>query len=158
MTNKKYITSIGYSDMREKVNKLKEEYKNCMEEMQEVKNNCLSTDDSSELNQYRLSLENFNDKIDELNNYMDSAIVIDISNITTEKVVFGSLVDIENVDTLERKTYRIVSGFESDPNKGMVSIDSPIGKALVGCVEGDIISYDAPNGKALEFEILEIRK
>lgn len=156
--NKKYITSIGYTEMRKKIEKLKLEYRECLIEMQEVKENCLSSDDTSELNQYRLMLESLNDKIDELSDLIDTSTVIDINSITTDRVVFGSLVEIENLDTGEEVTYRLVSSFESNPKEGMVSIQSPIGKALVGCVEGDTASYRTPSGESSEYEILSIGK
>lgn len=155
--NTKYITSIGYAGLRAKVNKLQQEYRDCLAEMQEVKDNCLSSEDSSELNHYRMMLDTIGDSIDKVQKLIDNAITVNVEAITTDKVVFGSLVTLENLDTSTISTYRVVSGFESNPKEGFISVNSPLGKELVGCLEGDVIDLRTPSG-SVEYEIIEISK
>lgn len=81
--------------------------------------------------------------------------IIDISDIDGERVVFGSWVIIENVDTGERDRYQLVGPYESDVPKRRISITSPIGKALLGKRIGDEVRVQTPGG-VREFEIVEI--
>lgn len=157
MKNNNYITSIGYSGLRETLAKLRSDYKALMEEMQEVKNNCLSTDDSSELNHYRMMLDALTDKIEETENLIETAVVVDIDSITNTIASFGNLVTIENLDTGKVSTYRLVSAFESDPKEGRISIHSPLGSAIRASKVGDVIDVESPSG-CTEYEIIEISK
>ena len=72
------------------------------------------------------------------------------------KVVFGATVDVLELDKEEEHTFQIVGDDEADSKLGMISISSPIARALIGKAEGDVASVDAPGGLR-EFEILEVR-
>ena len=72
------------------------------------------------------------------------------------KVVFGATVELLDVKTDEEKTYQIVGDDEADMKHGMISITSPIARALIGKEEGDEVAVEAPGGTH-EFEILEVR-
>ncbi len=157
MKNNNYMTSVGYSALRTKLSDLRGEYKILMTEMQEVKNNCLSSEDTSELNHYRMMLDGLTDMIETVEKLMETSTVIDTDNLSTEVAIFGTVVTIENLDTEEVFTYRLVSGFESDPKEGKISIDSPLGQAIKGSRVGDVIDFDSPRGFA-EYEIIEISK
>lgn len=60
---------------------------------------------------------------------------------------FGTLVTIRNADTGESLVLRLVGPFESDPSRGLVSIESPVGRRLLGCFEGDAVTVAAPAGR-----------
>lgn len=152
-----YITPVGYKRLNAKFETLKTQYKECLEEMKEVKDNCLSTDNSSELNHYRMELSTLEDKMTECNNMITNTTIVDMDNICTKTVKFGCFVKVLDLDTDEEKTYQLVSSFESDPKLGMISINSPIGKELNGCVVGDIIDIEVM-GKTKEYEIMAITK
>jgi len=86
-----------------------------------------------------------------------SAEVIDISKLPVkDKVVFGATVDIENVDSGDTRTWRIVGEDESDVEGGSISFKSPLGRALIGLREGDEAVVPAPSGKQL-WEIVAVR-
>ncbi|MEH6649020.1 MAG: transcription elongation factor GreA [Motiliproteus sp.] len=79
--------------------------------------------------------------------------VIDVTQIPrTGKVIFGTTVDIVNLDTDEAVTYRIVGDDESDIKAKKISINSPIARALIGKEEGEIVVVKTPKG-AVEYEI-----
>jgi transcription elongation factor GreA len=84
-----------------------------------------------------------------------SSEIVDCSDLDGERVVFGATVIIENIDTGERARYRLVGPYESDVAKGMISVTSPIGQALIGKTIGDEVQVKAPGGLR-EFEIVEI--
>lgn len=94
-------------------------------------------------------------RINELTYKIASADVIDPETLSSDTVVFASRVILENVDTEESVEYQIVGPDESDIEKGMISVTSPLGRAMVGKKEGDEITVQAPGGKRC-YELLEI--
>jgi len=94
-------------------------------------------------------------RINELSYKISSADVIDPENLSRDKVVFASRVVLENIDTEESVEYQIVGPDESDIEKGMISVSSPLGKAMLGKKPGDEINVQAPGGKRC-YELVEI--
>jgi len=95
-------------------------------------------------------------KIGELQASLGRAEVIDMDDGPADHVVFGRTVLLCNVETDEEVTYQLLGPYESDPEKGKISVNSPLGQALIGRTEGDWIRVKTPRG-IQEFEILEIR-
>lgn len=94
-------------------------------------------------------------KMQELENNLAMSNVIDLKNLTCEKVVFGTIVAIEEIGTGKGINYQLVGPLESDLEKNRISVTSPIGRALIGKSVGDEISVSTPGG-IREFEIVEI--
>ena len=82
--------------------------------------------------------------------------VIDPARIKGDRVVFGVTVDLLNCETEEEISYTLVGEEESDASVGVISITSPVGRALLGKAQGDVVEVRAPRG-AMEYEILAIR-
>jgi transcription elongation factor GreA len=96
-------------------------------------------------------------KISEIESALSNAQVIDVNEIPeTGRVVFGSTVRIYDIYNDKEVTYKIVGNLESDPEKGDISIDTPIAKGLVGKFVDDEIQIETPSG-SLNFEILEVK-
>ena len=86
-----------------------------------------------------------------------NAQIIDVTRVNAEgKVVFGSTVVLLNLNNENEVGYQIVGEEEADINENMISITSPIARALIGKQEGDVVTVVAPGGNA-EYEILEVR-
>lgn len=83
--------------------------------------------------------------------------VVDESELSTDKVAIGSKVKVLNLTRNTETVYNIVGSTESDPLKGKISDESPIGKALVGSKVGDEVSVEAPAG-IINIKVLEINK
>lgn len=81
--------------------------------------------------------------------------VIDESQIDTSKVQILNKVTIKNVKTGMKMTYTLVSDSEADLKAGKLSINTPIAKALIGKVKGDVVEVNAPVG-VMDFEIIDI--
>jgi transcription elongation factor GreA len=73
--------------------------------------------------------------------------VIDITKVpVSDRVIFGTTIDLEDVDTGEAFTYRIVGTEEADVRTGLISFSAPIGRALIGRAVGDEVKFETPKG------------
>jgi transcription elongation factor GreA len=96
-------------------------------------------------------------RILEIESKLAAAQVIDPSALDAEgRVVFGSTVDLEDEDTGAEVTYQIVGDDEADLKQGLVSISSPIARALIGKTPGDVAEVQAPGGTK-SYEIRAVR-
>lgn len=95
-------------------------------------------------------------KINEIKNAINSAMVVDVEAGPADRVVFGRTVVLFNVQTEQEVSYQLVGPYETDPDHGRISVNSPIGQALIGREKGDEVKVRTPRG-VQEFEILEIR-
>ncbi|HKJ77031.1 MAG TPA: transcription elongation factor GreA [Gammaproteobacteria bacterium] len=96
-------------------------------------------------------------RISEIEDKLSSAQIIDVSQLNAgSKVVFGATVDLVEVETEEEVTYQIVGEDEADIKKGLISVGSPIARALIGKEEGDVARVEAPGG-VREYEIESVR-
>jgi len=98
-------------------------------------------------------------RIKDIDGKLSNAQIIDVTTVAANgRVVFGATVDVLELDKDEDPefTFQIVGDDEADSKQGMISISSPIARALIGKSEGDIASVQAPGGLR-EFEILSVR-
>ena len=96
-------------------------------------------------------------RIKELEGKLSNLQVIDVTAIDAKgKVVFGSTVELIDEGTGQELTYKIVGEDEADIKSGLISCSSPISRALIGKIEGDVASFQAPGGEKT-FEILEVK-
>ena len=96
-------------------------------------------------------------RIEEINDIIARANVIDITKLTNEgKVIFGSTVYLENIDTKEKIKYKIVGKDEADLKKKLIYFQSPIGKGLIGKNKNDLIEISTPSGTK-NFEIKDVK-
>ena len=94
-------------------------------------------------------------RISELEFKVANADIIEIKKLPKDRVVFGSRVLLENIDTGENVKYQLVGPDESDVDKGRISITSPLGKAMLGKRPGDELTVQVPGGKRV-YELVEI--
>ena len=95
-------------------------------------------------------------RIMEIEGKLANAQVIDVTAIAkTGKVIFGTTVNLINVETDETVTYKIVGEDEADVKSNLISIGSPISRALIGKEEGEVVIVRAPGGD-IEYEIDEV--
>ncbi len=96
-------------------------------------------------------------KIAKLKNVVANARIIDESQLDTSKVLIHSVVKIKNSANGMEFTYTLVADSESDVRNGKLSVNSPIGKGLLGKEVGDTAEIQVPNG-IMNFEVLEISR
>lgn len=150
------ITTEGYAKLKKELEKLKTiDRKEVVAAIEEAR----SHGDLSENAEYDAAKERqgmIEARIGELEGKFGRFHVIDTSTISGDKVVFGATVVIENIETEETKTYKIVGPDEANISNGTISIMSPLARALVNKKEGDEVIVVAPGGER-EYEILEIK-
>ena len=96
-------------------------------------------------------------RIKDIEAKLSNATIIDVTTLTnTGKVVFGATVVVADEETGDEVTYQIVGDDEADLKQNMISISSPIARALIGKQEGDFVEVKTPGG-VRELEIVEVR-
>ena len=96
-------------------------------------------------------------KIKEIEYALSNAQVIDVKDIPeTGRVVFGSTIDLYDIGNDKSIIYKIVGNLESDPEKGLISIQTPIAQGLLGKNEGDKVLISTPSGD-ISLEIEKVR-
>ena len=96
-------------------------------------------------------------RIEEINDSIARANVIDVTKINNDgKIIFGSTVFLENLDTQDKINYKIVGKDEADLKKKLIYFKSPIGKGLIGKSKGDLVEINTPAG-VKNFEIKDVK-
>jgi len=95
-------------------------------------------------------------RIAEIEDKLSRAEVIDPSTLSGEKVKFGAIVELEDMDNGKVVTYRLVGPDESNIKDGKISITSPVARALVGKEVGDEVEVQAPGG-VRNYEVSDVR-
>ncbi len=96
-------------------------------------------------------------RIAELEGKLSAAQVIDPKTIDAEgRIVFAATVELEDLESGDKVTYQIVGDDEADIDHGLISVSSPIARALIGKYEGDVAAVQAPSG-VREYEVMSVR-
>lgn len=96
-------------------------------------------------------------RIQDIEGKLGNAEIIDVTKIDAGgKIIFGATVELSDEDTGDEVTYQIVGEDEADIKAGLLSVNSPIARALIGKQEGDVATVKTPGG-VKEFEILAIK-
>jgi transcription elongation factor GreA len=151
------ITARGAEALRNELRRLKSEDRpNVIKAIAEAR----AHGDLSENAEYHAAREQqgfIEGRIAEIEGKLGNAEIIDITQMPqTGKVIFGSTVDLEDEDSGAKLSYQIVGEDEADIKASRISVGSPIARALVGKVEGDVVEVAAPGGRR-SYEIVGVR-
>jgi transcription elongation factor GreA len=156
MTQKIPMTKGGYEKLKAELDRIvKVERAKNIKDIEEAR----AHGDLSENAEYHAAKErqgHLDAKKRELEHKLAHAQIIDVSKLTNEKVVFGATVTLVDTDSGDTKKYMLVGQEEADLKKGKISIQSPVGKALIGHKVGDVVTIKTPV-KTVEYEIQEIQ-
>ena len=149
------ITKKGYTALQAELERLKkvERPKN-IKEIEEARGH----GDLSENAEYHAAKErqsHIDVRTRDLEHKLAEAQIIDTSNLSTEKVVFGATVTVKDVQTEKEQRYTLVGQDEGDLKNGKISVQSPVGRALIGKRVGDTVEVKTP-AKVVEYEVLNI--
>ena len=96
-------------------------------------------------------------RINELENTLANAEIIDTSKLNPgSRIVFGALVELQDLHSEEAVNYQIVGDLEADIKLRMISVSSPVARALIGKSEGDVVDIVTPGGRK-SFEVVGVR-
>ena len=151
------MTLRGAEALRAELKKLKSEDRpNVIKAIAEAR----SHGDLSENAEYHAAREQqsfIEGRINEIENRLSNAEVIDVTKLNASgKVVFGSTVELEYEESGAKVVYQLVGDDEADIKKGLISVSSPIARALIGRSEGDVADVTAPGG-VRSYEIVSVR-
>ena len=157
MSKVSYYTEEGLKKLRDELNQLKDvERPKASQAIGEARDK----GDLSENAEYDAAKEAqgmLEMQISKLEEVVSNARIIDESQLDTSKALIHSTVKIKNTGNGMEMTYKLVAQSESDLSKGLISVDSPIGKGLLGKEAGEIAEVQVPNG-IMKFEIIEISR
>ena len=146
------ITQSGLTRLKEELKRLKAiERPKIVKEIAEAR----SHGDLSENAEYHAAKEkqsHIEGRITQVEHWIATADVIDVSRLSGERVVFGATVTLTDSQSGDEVLYRIVGELEADLKQGKISVTSPIARALIGKSEGDEVKVQAPGG-VREYEI-----
>ena len=109
--------------------------------------------------EYKAALERqdiVKSRLSQLNNRVIELGRLDFSSLPEDRIAYGSTVEVENPETGEATTYKLVMPEESDIDRGWISVSSPIGRGLMGHEEGDEVRIQTPGG-AKHWTITNVR-
>ncbi len=156
MTQKVPMTKEGYAKLKAELDHIiKVERPKNIRDIEEAR----AHGDLSENAEYHAAKErqgHLDAKKRELEHKLAHAQIIDISKLSNEKVVFGSTVILADTESGDIKKYTLVGQEEADLKKGKISVQSPVGKALITHKVGDVVTIKTP-AKTVEYEIQEIQ-
>ena len=152
-----FLTQKGYEQLREELELLKTKKRR---EIAQTIARARAMGDLSENAEYDAAKEaqgHLEKRIAELEDKLSRARIIENENIPTDKVYIGACVKLRDQDTEEESVYTLVSPAEADYTQNKLSIESPIGKALLGRKAGDVVEIQVPAG-ILKYRIIEISR
>jgi len=148
------ITPEGFEKLKKELKHLKEvERPQNVRDIEEAREH----GDLSENAEYHAAKEKqglIEARMNEIEDKISRAEVIDPAKIKSDRISFGARVSLENLDTGEEVQYRIVGADEADIDRGTISIESPLARALIRREPGDEIKVRTPGGLR-EFEIID---
>lgn len=149
------LTEEGLENLKNELKVLKEEKRpNAVQMLQEAK----KLGDLSENADYDAARDlqaKVESRIIEIENIIDKATIVKVSNSTNE-VSFGKTVKLKYIENGNIVKYKLVGTIETNPVLNKISVDSPIGKAVLGKQRGDKVFVQLQSGKAFNVKIIEI--
>jgi transcription elongation factor GreA len=149
------ITRDGFQRLRDELERLKREDRpHVILEIKEAR----AHGDISENAEYHAAREKqglIEAKIRDIDTKLATCEIVDLPQGPRERVCFGCRVKIEDLDSGDVRTYRIVGPYEADIDQGLLSVTSPLARTLIGKGKDDDVVVSAP-GSVKEYEILEI--
>jgi transcription elongation factor GreA len=156
MHNLMPISQTGQAKLREELSELEKEAAQVRQRVCEAREQG-DLKENSEFIYGRQHLGFIEGNLGEIRGKINYSQVIDCTQVPCDRVAFGTVVTLLDLETKEKKTYQLLGPYDSDLTDNSISILSPIGDALIGLAVGEKISVNVPRG-TLHFELLEIAK
>ncbi|MBR2132755.1 MAG: transcription elongation factor GreA [Oscillospiraceae bacterium] len=157
MKNVYKMSAAGLEDLKKELNYLKTTRSEEVAEMIKVARGFGDLSENSEYDEAKNEQGKLYSRIGELEEIILHAVVIDEGSVPADQVTIGSSVTITAVKTGASRTFKIVGSQEADAMKGSISDASPVGKALMGAKEGQIVTVVAPSGD-VQYKVEKIER
>ena len=151
-----YITEEGKAEKEERLRFLKNVRRPEVTEKIKIAREFGDLSENSEYDAAKKEQLTVESEIEQIEETLRKAIIIDKSMVSNDSVSVGNFVKVYDIEFDEEVTYKIVGTIESNPDKNYVSNESPMGQALLGSKVGDIVVVKAPAGD-IEMKVLEIK-
>lgn len=155
--SKHYFTPEGLRKLKEEVEYLKKVKRPEIAQRVQIAREHGDLSENAEYHAAKEELQLLQNRINEMEMRMMNATVIQESDIPQDKVYILATVELENLKTKERVTYTLVPDSEADWENGKISVNTPIGKGLLGKGVGETAVIKVPAGE-LQFKILQIKR
>jgi transcription elongation factor GreA len=153
-----HMTKEGYEKLQEKLNYLMTEKRRQIAKEMDHARSFGDLSENAEYDAAKEKLDHNERDIKELSERLNGARILDDSKIAKDKAFIGATVKLRDHSDNEEIEYTLVSALEANIDENKISVQSPIGKAMLGLGAGEIVSIKAPNGKTLKYTILEISR
>lgn len=150
------LTKEGLEKLKAELENLKTQGRTDIAEKIRVARGYGDLSENSEYDEAKNEQAKIEARIVELEKMLENAVIIE-EDVDTDSVTVGVTVTVFDIDFEEEMTYKVVGPAEADPMNGLISDDSPVGKALLGARVGDTVTAEAPVGE-LKFRIVSISK
>ena len=157
MAKEKMYTKSGYAALLEEKRRVEE----AIEKNKKDISTARAFGDLSENSEYTEAKEEqarLARRMAEVQEMIDNAVVVDEGETDASVVGIGSIVKVFAVERNREVEYHIVGSYETDPDNGRISDQSPIGSCLLGKRAGDSAECELPNGKTVHFEVRDVRR
>lgn len=151
------LTSAGLQELQDELEHLKTVGRKEVAEKIKVALSFGDLSENSEYDEAKSDQGKLESRINEIEAMLQNVKILDEDGITTDIVRVGSKLKLRDVEFDDILDYQIVGFAQANPDKGKISDEAPVGKALLGHKVGETVEVEVPAGKLL-FEILEITK
>ena len=141
-----YITKEGKQEKEERLEYLKRVKRPEVLEKLKTAREYGDLSENSEYDAARAEQGRLESEIQLIEETLRLAVIVDSNDIKTDFVRVGSTVKVLDIELDEKEEYKIVGTIESDPDNGLISNESPIGKALLGKKKGEVVTIASPGG------------
>ena len=151
------MSQARFDELTEELNYLKTTRSDEVAEQIKIARGFGDLSENSEYDEAKNEQGKLYSRIAELENIIQYAVIVDESNAPRNVVTIGCTVIVTDANGKELRPYKIVGSQEADPMNGYISEDSPFGKALLGAVEGQQVTVEAPKG-AIMYTLKKIER
>ena len=148
MANEEFLTKEGYKELEERLDYLKRVARVEVANKIEVARSFGDISENSEYDAAREEEALVAQEILDIEETLRNAKIINKLKIDTSTISVGNTVVVDDLEFNEELTFKIMGSFEADPTKGLISNESPLGRALLGAKKGDTVEVVTPAGKA----------
>lgn len=149
------MSKTGYQKLRDELGKLERKDRIEVVKAIEVARGHGDLKENAEYHAAKERQGHIEGRILELKDKLSRAEVIDCTKVADNRVVFGTVVSLLDLDTDEQVSYQLLGPEEADVKKGSISVLSPLGRSMIGKEVGDDVLAQTPGGKR-EFEVMDI--